>query len=186
MRPELRLAECCEAAAIAALRVLAAEDLTNRFGLGHWSGNTTERGVLFAMRIAKVYVLQAQHKIIATLTLSTRKPWAIDRKYFSACKRPFYLTAMAVMPTLQRRGIGRQCIEAAIEKVKQESGDAIFLDAYDAVAGAGAFYRKCGFREVGRVSYRSVPLVYYEMLIENPLSPAGIACGPRGKPRTPR
>jgi GNAT superfamily N-acetyltransferase len=43
--------------------------------------------------------------------------------------------------------------------------DAIRLDAYDHEAGAGEFYRKCGFKEVGRVTYRGVPLVYFELLL---------------------
>jgi hypothetical protein len=42
---------------------------------------------------------------------------------------------------------------------------AIRLDAYDATAGAGRFYLKCGFREVGRVTYRKVPLIYFELLL---------------------
>src|SRR6266850_3748309 len=101
------------------------------------------------MRNAKVYVLRKRNKPIATLTLCTKKPWAIDRKYFSACKRPLYLTSMAVAPDLQRQGIGRLCVEEAAKLVKRWPGDAIFLDAYDAEASAGEFYRKCGFREVG-------------------------------------
>jgi len=32
-------------------------------------------------------------------------------------------------------------------------------------AGAGEFYRKCGFRETGRATYRTVPLIYYERLL---------------------
>jgi hypothetical protein len=43
--------------------------------------------------------------------------------------------------------------------------DAIRLDAYNADADAGEFYRKCGFREVGRALYRNVPLIYFEMLL---------------------
>ena len=43
--------------------------------------------------------------------------------------------------------------------------DAIRLDAYDADAGAGDFYAKCGFREVGKATYREVPLRYFEKLL---------------------
>jgi len=39
------------------------------------------------------------------------------------------------------------------------------LDAYDAQAGAGEFYRKCGFEEVGRVIYRGTPLIYFQLLL---------------------
>jgi ribosomal protein S18 acetylase RimI-like enzyme len=71
---------------------------------------------------------------------------------------------MAVAPELQSRGIGRLCIDFIKEIVKQWPADAIRLDAYDASASACEFYRKCGFREVGRAAYRGVPLIYFKML----------------------
>ena len=43
--------------------------------------------------------------------------------------------------------------------------DAIWLDAYEAPAGAGGFYAACGYREVGRVIFRSVPLIYFEQAV---------------------
>jgi GNAT superfamily N-acetyltransferase len=72
---------------------------------------------------------------------------------------------MAVHPDWQQKGIGRRCIEEAKRLARKWPADAIFLDAYDAKAGAGEFYRKCGFREVGRVTYRNAPLIYFEMLL---------------------
>ena len=42
---------------------------------------------------------------------------------------------------------------------------AIRLDAFDAEAGAGAFYARCGWTEVGRAVYRGAPLIYYQFLI---------------------
>jgi ribosomal protein S18 acetylase RimI-like enzyme len=110
-------------------------------------------------------VARYRGKLIATLALSTTKPWAIDEKYFSPSQRPLYLTAMSVHPDRQHKGVGRECLAEAAKIVRQLPGDAIRLDAYDAAAGAGEFYRKCGFREVGRVLYRNTPLVYFEMLL---------------------
>lgn len=161
----LQLATPADAVAIAALRNAVAENLTARYGKGHWSGCCTERGVLWDMKTGRVYVARRRNKIIATLRLSTRKPWAIDVKYFSACTKPLYLTAMAVAPDLQKQGIGRLCIEEAKRLAKAFPADAIRLDAYDAEAGAGEFYAKCGFREVARVKYKGTPLIYFEMLI---------------------
>jgi len=43
--------------------------------------------------------------------------------------------------------------------------DAIRLDAYDAEAGAGPFYERCGFGERGRVVYKGNPLRYYDLLL---------------------
>jgi GNAT superfamily N-acetyltransferase len=162
-----------QAVEIAALRLAVAENLTVLHGKGPWSSAGTEKGVLFDMRNAAVYVAMRRNQVIATLNLCTKKPWAIDRKYFSKCKRPLYLVSMAVHPDWQRQGIGRLCIEEAKRLAKKWPGDAIFLDAFDAAAGAGEFYRKCGFREVGRTTYRKAPLIYFELLLPGPTGTKG-------------
>jgi len=165
MHFELKLATADDAEAIASLRTAVAQRLTLQYGKGHWSSAASAKGVLFDLRTSRVYVARCEERLIATLRLATKKPWAIDKTYFSACERPLYLTSMAVDPELQRTGIGRLCIEETKKIVKSWPADAIRLDAYDAEAGAGEFYRKCGFREVGRVSYRATPLIYFEMLL---------------------
>lgn len=165
MAARLHLALPEEALALATLRTAVAEDLTARYGKGHWSSAVSEKGVLLGMRTSKVFVARGEGRVIATLRLATKKPWAIDKSYFTDCKRPLYLIDMAVAPELQRRGIGRLCVEEAKRIGKEWPADAIRLDAYDAEAGAGGFYQKCGFREVGRVTYRNVPLIYFEMLL---------------------
>src|SRR3989454_476353 len=113
--PQIKLetATTDDASAIASLRRAVARDLTRRYGKGPWSTSSTEKGVLFDMRRSMVCVARARGAVIATLNLSTRKPWAIDRKYFSACTAPLYLTSMAVHPDLQRTGIGRRCVDEA-------------------------------------------------------------------------
>jgi len=165
MKVNLQVSTEDDVPGLVTLRNRVAQHLTSRYGAGHWSLKTTDSGVLFSMRIGTVYVARSRNKLIATLTLSLRKPWAIDRSYFSNCKRPLYLTWMAVAPDLQRKGIGRLCIEQAIEIARRWPSEAIRLDAYDADAGGGEFYRKCGFREVGRATYRNSPLIYFEMLV---------------------
>ncbi|MGH7712833.1 MAG: GNAT family N-acetyltransferase [Gemmatimonadaceae bacterium] len=162
----LELATVDHAPAIVLLRNAVATALTLHYGKGHWSSQVSERGVLYELRTSRVFIMRRGKRIIASLRLGTKKPWAIDTAYFTACERPIYLTDMAVEPSVQRQGIGRLCIDQAREIVRAWPADAIRLDAYDATAGAGAFYAKCGFREVGRVTYRSNPLLYFEMLLE--------------------
>ncbi len=151
-----------DAARLAALHTAVAEHLTRQHGRGPWSAKTSEKGVLYALRTKKVFVARMGTEIVATLGLTTKKAWAIDTKYFAVCRRPLYLLAMAVTPAKQRQGIGRRCLEEAIEIARAWPADAIRLDAFDAEAGAGPFYARCGCTEVGRVSYRNTPLIYYE------------------------
>jgi GNAT superfamily N-acetyltransferase len=151
---------------IVAVRVTAAEELTARFGGGHWSGHATDKGVAWDLRQGKVLVARRGSAIVGTLKVTTRKPWAIDISYFTPGKHPWYLTNMAVEPKHQGKGIGKRCVLEAVRMVREWGGDAVRLDAYDAIAGAGPFYEKCGFREVGRATYRITPLIYYELSVE--------------------
>lgn len=150
---------------IAALQNAAAGALTARYGEGHWSSLSTERGAALAQRHARVRVGRSGKRILTVLRLATKKPWAIDVSYFTPVKRPLYLTGMAVSVAHQGQGLGRLAVEDALAVAKEWPADAIRLDAYDADAGAGPFYARCGFRERGRVVYKGDPLVYYEFLL---------------------
>jgi GNAT superfamily N-acetyltransferase len=155
-----------DAAVLAALHNAVAENLTQRYGPGAWSSKTSEKGILFAMRTSRVFVAREGAELVATLRLATKKPWAIDVRYFSPCSRPLYLVGMAVTPARQRQGIGRKCLEAATRAARDWPADAVRLDAFDSEAGAGGFYARCGWSEVGRTSYRNTPLIYYEFLLK--------------------
>jgi GNAT superfamily N-acetyltransferase len=167
MQAVFELATLDDVVALVALHMAVTEHLTDQHGRGPWSRKVTESGVLFGMRTAKVFVGRRQGAIVGTFRLTTRKPWAIDTRYFSACARPLYLLDMAVAPSCQRQGIGSGCLKEAQRAAKVWSADAIRLDAFDAAAGAGGFYARCGFTEVGRVTYRKVPLIYYELLVDH-------------------
>ena len=151
--------------AVAELRSAVAERLTEEYGGGHWSGLASEAGVLRAVRTSRILVARQGSELVGTLRLSTRKPWAIDATRYTKVARPLYLTDMAVEPRVQRLGIGRQLLAEAASIARAWPADAIRLDSYDAESGAGAFYEKCGYREVGRGTYRGTPLVYYELLL---------------------
>jgi GNAT superfamily N-acetyltransferase len=103
--------------------------------------------------------------LVATLRLVSKKPWSIDPSFFTKVRRPLYLLDMAVLPGLQRQGVGRQLLAEAIPVARAWPADAIRLDAYDAPAGAGEFYARNGYREVARASYRKTPLIYYERVL---------------------
>ena len=165
MRLRFRDATLADVPVIAGLQNAAAGALTARFGPGHWAGLVNERSAELAQRHARVRVGRDGRKILTVLRLAPKKPWAIDISYFTPVKRPLYLTGMAVSVAHQGQGLGRLALEDARATARAWPADAIRLDAYDTVAGAGAFYAKCGFAEKGRVVYRGTPLVYYELLL---------------------
>ena len=165
--PPLRLvlATLADIPGIVAVRDAAAARLTAEFGHGHWSGLTNVRSVELGLRHAKLVLAKRGRQVLGTLRLATKKPWAIDVSYFTPVRRTLYLLDMAVHPAAQRQGVGRALLERATEVARAWPANSIRLDAYDAPAGAGPFYEKSGYRERGRVVYRGVPLIYYELLL---------------------
>ena len=165
MELSFTIASDADAAVVTDIRAAVAADLTRRYGHGHWTATGTEKSVLRDIRTSQVLIARNGSQTVGTLRLATRKPWAIDPRYFSPRQKALYLTDMAVLPCLQHQGIGRRCLTHALVLAVDWRADAIRLDAYDGPAGAGAFYAKCGFREMGRVTYRQTPLVYFELLL---------------------
>lgn len=165
-----------DAAEIAALRNAAAQKLTQQFGTGVWSAGSTEKGVLRGLKrpdFERTLIARKGRAIVAVLHLQTKKPWAIDIKYFAPVAKALYLVGMAVHPDHQRSGLGRAILKEAEAVARrwggkeQSSGKvlSIRLDAWDAPAGAGPFYAKCGYAERGHVAYKGNPLVYYERML---------------------
>ncbi len=143
----------------------AATHLTFLYGKGHWSYQCTEKGMRHRRKgNSKLLAAKYNSEIVGSLNLVTKKPWAIDVTCFTNVLHPLYLIGMAVHPDWQRKGIGRYMLEEVKSFVISWPAQALRLDAYDNPAGAGEFYRKCGYTERGRVVYRNNPLIYFEML----------------------
>jgi ribosomal protein S18 acetylase RimI-like enzyme len=158
------IATNAHAAAIAEVISEAAYDLTTKFGTGQWSAVATEKGVLNGMSRSKVLIASNDKEVVGTLRLSTTRPWVIDPTYFTAVHHPVYLVDMAVRPGYQRAGVGRALLEEAKAMAIAWPGDSLRLDAYEGMAGAGGFYKKCGFTQRGRILYKTVPHIYFEWL----------------------
>ena len=155
-----------DAAAIAALRMAAARTLTTRFGGGPWSfAAESEGSVLAELRTSTILFARDEGTVVATLRLATKNPWVGNIDFFTPRQRPIYLTSMAVAPKRQRQGIGRQLLAEARRVALDLRGDVIRLDCYDALAGAGEFYRKCGFQERRRSEYNGTPLIWFEAVL---------------------
>lgn len=168
MQLSIREAVAAEAEAIAAVRMAAANELTRRYGPGLWSSNTTTNAVELAMKHGHVIIALHDGAIAGTLTLSKRKPWAIDKSYFTRVKTPIYLTNMAVDPRAQLQGVGRALLADADIRTRAwpgGAGQAVRLDAFDADAGAGPFYAKCGYVNRGHIVFRNAPLIYFERVL---------------------
>lgn len=152
-----------DAAAISAVRMAAARELTARFGAGTWSfAAESEASVQAEIHSSTVLFARDEGVVVGTLRLATRNPWLGRTDFFTPCDRPIFLTSMAVMPKRQRQGVGRQLLGEARRLAMEMGGEALRLDSYDGPAGAGEFYRKCGFTEARRGDYNGTALIWFE------------------------
>ncbi|MET0620784.1 MAG: hypothetical protein ABW056_10925, partial [Thermoanaerobaculia bacterium] len=124
-RPGVRPAAPSDAPELAALHTAVAVQLTREHGRGHWSNCTTEKGVLWALRISRVFLLRQRGNVSATFALQKKKPWAIDVSYFTPVETPLDLVNLAVDPRAQGRALGRRMVSAAIAAAKAWPADAI-------------------------------------------------------------
>jgi GNAT superfamily N-acetyltransferase len=160
-------AASADAAAIAALRMAAARDLTEKHGSGTWSfAAETEASVRAELRHSNLLFAREEGVMVGTLRLATKNPWIGDTTFFTPSERPIFLTSMAVLPRRQRQGIGRRLLFEARKVAAEMGGKVLRLDSYQGPAGAGDFYRKCGFREVHRGDYNGTPLIWFETPLE--------------------
>ncbi len=161
-----------DAAGIAAVRMAVGRQLTEQYGRGTWSFVAeSEWGVRADIMTSHVYVVRRAGTVAATLRLSTKPPWVGDISFYAPEPFALYLTSMAVSPSLQRSGIGRSCLEQVKRIAIEWPVRVVRLDAYDAPAGAGDFYRKAGWTEVHRAPYNGTPLIYFEWRAPSRLHP---------------
>lgn len=161
----ISVANKTEATALAALRTAVAQGMAQQFGDGPWAKAPTRAEVGRQLRASRVLVARQGDEVMGTVRLVTALPGVIDTHAFTPVGKAFYVLGLAVAPGCRGRGIGSQLMEAAKDTARSRGAQALWLDAYDHAAGAGLFYMKCGFRQVGRTNYREVPLLWFEWLV---------------------
>jgi GNAT superfamily N-acetyltransferase len=152
---------------VRAILAAAASDLTVHFGEGHWSGVRSVETLRKYLDEGALYVAETDVGAVGTLRLTERKIGFYRSDWFANPNDDaFYLLDMAIDPNYQRSGIGRRAMALAEDLARSHGLKAIRLDAYGGLAGAGGFYRKCGYRLVHLGEMQGVALEYYEKLVE--------------------
>jgi GNAT superfamily N-acetyltransferase len=159
----LRKAGAGDIKLVRAILAAVAADLATRFGPGHWSTVRSAESLRKYASSGVLYVVEADALAVGTLHLTTRKIGFYKEDWFKGRPGPVgYLLDMAVHPSHQRRGIGRHSMELVEGLARLAGLRAIRLDAYRGPAGAGEFYKKCGYASVHKGEMRGVALEYFE------------------------
>ena len=149
------------------IRRSAADLLTSVHGEGHWSTVTSVKTIRKHAEAGLVYLFFEGDSPIGTFHLVDRKIGFYKKEWFEIPDQPaFYLMHMALHPDRQRKGLGREMMIEIEAIAVNKSIHSIRFDAYNADAGAGKFYEKCGYQLVHKGSFNSVALLYFEKVLE--------------------
>lgn len=152
-----------DAEALTALRIAVARDMTERHGAGPWSALPSKAVVVRQIRASHALIARSGDETVGTVRLAWANPAVFDATFFfTPAKAALYVLGLAVSPDHRREGIGRQLLEESKRIATDWPAEALWLDTYDHAAGAGEFYERCGFREVGSSVLNHLPLLYYE------------------------
>jgi GNAT superfamily N-acetyltransferase len=168
LKTSISVATLRDARELIDLRTRVAHGMTEAFGAGHWSARPSWADVVRQLRASRVLVARRDAEIIGTVRLARALPWAFDSASFTAVETALYVLGLAVAPEARGHGVGGDLMEAAKAAARSWPADALWLDAYDHPAGAGAFYKECGFRAVGSGTRGDLTVIYYEWLATMP------------------
>lgn len=157
---------------VRAILSAAAADLTARFGTGHWSKVRSTETLRKYLDQKILHIIEHKTAAVGTLRLTDRKIGFYHQDWFKHPDDPAgYLLDMAIDPAHQRRGIGRRAMKLVEGLARRTGLRAVRFDAYAGPAGAGPFYRKCGYALVHAGAFNGVALEYFEKVL--PALPPG-------------
>lgn len=133
-----------------ALIVACGEDMWRRLGLDHWKPPITIEMFREYARAKEVFAVEDDGELVATFTIGFEAPEPYPpSSWADKAHRAIYLNKLAVTPGLQRRGLGRWCMEE-IERLAAARGcQAVRFDALTRNVSLLGFYDHLGYRRCG-------------------------------------
>jgi GNAT superfamily N-acetyltransferase len=140
-------------------------EMRDRLGLTHWIPAYPRD--LFEKQVAKGWVFAVEKRedaeIMATFAVSREAPPYIDLSLWDGAGEPsLYLAHLAVLPSLQRIGIGRACVAAVEWLALERSRRSVRLDVVERHTELHAWYLHLDYREVCRYEALGNRMVGFE------------------------
>jgi predicted N-acetyltransferase YhbS len=111
-------------------------------GMSHWLGVYDLDSVSANLAHKSVYVAKKDHQIVGCIAVNEQPSDYYAECWPDAPKADFYITQLAVSPSLQQQGIGKFLMQEAIKRLPCGK---LQLDAVDHYPALLAFYKNLGF-----------------------------------------
>jgi GNAT superfamily N-acetyltransferase len=153
--------------ALHAILAVCGRELHLRFGLAHWDPPYPLEQLREEAGTRALYAVRDENDLpVATFTLGPTPIPAYPASLWTPGSEPaLYLNRLAVLPSLQGRGLGRLCMQE-IESLARAGGyRALRFDALFEHPTLGAFYRSLGYAERGPFQIGPWPVVCFERVL---------------------
>ena len=109
------------------------------------------------------------------IALVADAPSGLAKYRKQACPRPgghdnaIEIQQLYVLASSQGHGVGRHLVERVIEIAEQQDAAGVWLQAWEMADWATGFYRRVGFAEIDKVSFKLGETSYVDLLMWQPL-----------------
>jgi ribosomal protein S18 acetylase RimI-like enzyme len=165
------------AKAIEEMRRLSAEDLTEKLGLGYWSGKSQLRSIRERIQLGDwerlqkktLFVVERGKEALGSVAVTTWPPGFWPRRFFAEPKSiGLGVFDLVVFPRLQRAGLGRFLMDSVERLAESREIRFVRLDAFAQNPYSNAFYERIGYTPVAEIDVRGCGLVLYEKRVDVP------------------
>ena len=135
-------------------------------GMDHWEGAHTKDKVLDRIQHCEVFLIYEGKDAAGTITLSTDPPAyhiTSDQQFWEEPEsNAIYLSAMAVLPEHQGRGLAKRLLAFAEKRAQDKKVQFIRFDAVAHYKRLVNFYVKCGYKICGKRTTGKVTSYFFE------------------------
>lgn len=147
----------------------AANRMLIKQGMNHWRGFYKKKKVLRNIIDNSVFLIKQNGKPVGTFTLSHEEPLVYREKLLNFIKKPkdnpIYLSALAVLPSEQGRSYGKRAMEFVENYARNNGHGSVVFDFLSSYKKLNNFYRKLGYRKIGKISgKRNAGNIYYKQI----------------------
>ena len=148
--------------------VACGKEMYDRFNLTHWHPFMDLETFKKVMKDKDLYGVYQNQTAIATFNISTQsRDYYHEELWSNPGEKALYLGQLAINPALQKKGIGKWCMQQ-VERMAFKMGcKAIRFDALDSHPWLKAFYKNLDYSPCGIVTPNKWDLACFEKIINN-------------------
>lgn len=138
-------------------------------GMNHWRGFYKKDKVKKNIEERKTHIIEEKNNIIGVFNLSYSEPKiykeGITKFDFNPIGKRIYLSGLAILPSIQQKGYGKETMNFIEKKSKKQKVKFIIFDVISTYKKLNQFYKKLNYKILGKINgTKATGNIYYKKL----------------------